>query len=154
MEWKAGDVAISIFTLYENVTDKKTGQIITRKIVDEGKRIKVQEVMEGPCQPLLHIGIRNFDTLVATNICSRCNPRHEVLAQPNGDEKVFLLAHWFIKPNDEIRMIEYKLDKLKNPNKKREEFLRYSPIKYNEEQPLKKPKETEKIFRKNRKVLK
>jgi hypothetical protein len=145
MEWKAGDVAISIFTLYENVTDKKTGQIITRKIVDEGKRIKVQEVIEGPCQPLLFVGLRNFDANIARCICSRCSPRHEVSAQPHGDEKVFLLSHWFIKPNDEIHMIEYKLDKLKNPNKKREEFLRYSPIKQDEEQPLKKPKETEKI---------
>jgi hypothetical protein len=145
MEWKAGDIAISIFTLYENVPDKKTGQIITRKIVDEGKRIKVQEVIEGPCQPLLFIGLRNFDDNIARCICSRCSPRHEVWAQPYGDEKVFLLSHWFIKPNDEIRMIEYKLDKLKNPNKKREEFLRYSPIKHDEEQPLTKPKETEKI---------
>ena len=145
MEWKAGDVAIAIYTIYEYLPDKLSGTIITRKVVEEGKRIKVQEVIEGPCQPLLHIGVRNFDALVASNICSRCSPRHEVLAQPNGDEKVFLLAHWFIKPNDKIRMIEYKLDKLINPNKKREEFLRYSPIKHDEEQPLKKPKETEKI---------
>jgi hypothetical protein len=144
MEWKAGDVAISIFTLYENVPDKKTGQIITRKIVDEGKRIKVQEVIEGPCQPLLFIGLRNFDTNIARCICSRCSPRHEVLAQLNGDEKVFLLAHWFIKPDDEIHLMEYKLDKLSNPNKKREEFLRYSPIKHDKEQSLKKPEETTK----------
>lgn len=144
MEWKAGDIAIAIYTIYEYLPDKKSGTIITRKVVEEGKRIKVLEVIEGPCQPLLHIGIRNFDTLVATNICSRCNPRHEVLAQPNGDEKVFLLAHWFIKPNDEIRMIEYKLDKLKNPNKKREEFLRYSPVEQSDPLTPTKPKETEK----------
>jgi hypothetical protein len=132
MEWKKGDMAISIYTIYKELPNSLTGIPTKKKIVEEGKLVSVEEVFEGPCQPLLYIGVCNFDSIPVRCTCARCSPRHGVLAQPFGDEKIFLLSHWFIKTNDKIGNILYQIEKIKNRNTKREEFLRDNPVEHGE----------------------
>ena len=58
-------------------------------------------------------------------ICCKCKPSHEIPAQLNKGQKLFLISRWFVKDNGDADALQRALEDAKNdPLQKRHLFLR------------------------------
>jgi hypothetical protein len=58
-------------------------------------------------------------------ICCKCKPSHEIPAQLNKGQNLFLISRWFVKDNGDADALQSALeDAKKDPLQKRQLFLR------------------------------
>lgn len=144
MDWKKGDTAKAIYEIVRISYDDSGKPNSRQTVIKAGDHFTVNDITEGPCQPMLDVGI-SISTPNIVCVCDKCKPPHYVPAKIEKGEQTFLLASWFVNTNDTIAMVQAMENRHNNPEEKRKKLLISNPTITPNFLPAKKPKVTKKV---------
>jgi len=143
MEWTKGDTAKAIYDIVRFTYDDSGKPKSRQTIIKAGDHFTVNDIIEGPCQPMLDIGI-SIPSAHLVCVCDKCKPPHYVPAKIEKGEQTFLLSSWFVNTKDTIALVRAMEKRHENPQEKRKKILISNPTISPNFLPAKKPKETTK----------